>query len=82
MADMPSSNSVWGAVLRKHGFKRTAIPDTCPDCYTAADFVMENPHGVYVLGFGNHVATAVDGVVYDSWNSTREIPQYYWHKEG
>lgn len=82
MADMPSSNSVWGAVLRKHGFKRTAIPDTCPDCYTAADFVMENPHGVYVLGFGNHVATVVDGVVYDSWNSTREIPQYYWHKEG
>lgn len=81
MADMPSSNAVWGAVLRKHGFKRTAIPDTCPDCYTAADFVIDHPNGVYVLGFGNHVATAVDGVVFDSWNSTNEIPQYYWHKE-
>ena len=81
MADMPSSNAVWGAVLRKHGFKRTAIPDTCPDCYTAADFAIDHPNGVYVLGFGNHVATAVDGVVFDSWNSTNEIPQYYWHKE-
>ena len=81
MADMPSSNAVWGAVLRKHGFKRTAIPDTCPDCYTAADFVIDHPNGVYVLGFGNHVATAVDGVVFDSYNSTNQIPQYYWHKE-
>lgn len=81
MADMPSSNAVWGAVLRKHGFKRTSIPDTCPDCYTAANFVLDHPNGVYVLGFGNHVATAVDGVVFDSWNSTNEIPQYYWHKE-
>lgn len=81
MADMPSSNAVWGAVLRKHGFKRTAIPDTCPDCYTAADFAIDHPNGVYVLGFGNHVATAVDGVIFDSWNSTNEIPQYYWHKE-
>ena len=81
MADMPSSNAVWGAVLRKHGFKRTAIPDTCPDCYTAADFVIDHPNGVYVLGFGNHVATAVDGVVFDSYNSTNLIPQYFWHKE-
>ena len=81
MADMPSSNAVWGAVLRKHGFKRTSIPDTCPDCYTAADFVIDHPNGVYVLGFGNHVATAVDGVVFDSYNSTNLIPQYFWHKE-
>ena len=28
MADMPSSNSVWGAVLRQHGFRRYAIPNT------------------------------------------------------
>ena len=81
MCDVPSSNAVWGAVLRKHGFKRHAIPNTCPDCYTAADFVLEHPNGIYVLGFGNHVATAVDGVVFDSWNSTGEIPQYYWSKE-
>ena len=27
MGDMPSSNSVWGAVLRQHGFYRTAVPE-------------------------------------------------------
>ena len=81
MGDVLSSNSVWGAVLRQHDFKRSAIPNTCPDCYTAEDFCMENPHGVYVLGFGNHVATVVDGHLYDSWDSRKEIPQYYWHKE-
>ena len=78
MADMPSSNGVWGAVLRQHGFSRYAIPNTCPDCYTIADFADENPKGVYVVGTGNHVVTIKDGVVYDSWNSLNEIPQYYW----
>lgn len=80
MADMPSSNAVWGAVLREHGFSRYAVPSTCPDCYTVEDFADENPHGVYVVGTGNHVVTIKDGVVYDSWNSLNEIPQYYWHK--
>jgi len=82
MGDVISSNSVWGAVLRQHGFTRSSIPNTCPDCYTAEDFCMENPRGVYVLGFGNHVATVVDGKLYDSWDSSKEIPQYYWRKEG
>lgn len=81
MGDMPSSNSVWGAVLRQHGFKRGAIPNTCPDCYTAGEFANDHPEGVYVLGFGNHVATVQDGIIYDSWDSSMEIPQYYWHKE-
>lgn len=81
MGDMPSSNSVWGAVLRQNGFYRSSIPDTCPDCYTAADFVREHPRGIYVLGFGNHVATVVDGDIYDSWDSSNEIPQYYWYRK-
>lgn len=80
MADMPSSNSVWGAVLRQHGFYRHAIPNTCPDCYTAEDFCRDHPRGVYVLGFGNHVATVKNGIILDSWDSSNEIPQYYWSK--
>ena len=81
MGDMPSSNSVWGAVLRQNGFYRQAIPNYCPDCYTAADFAQDNPQGVFVLGFGNHVATVEDGVIYDSWDSSREIPQYFWFRK-
>ena len=81
MGDMPSSNSVWGAVLRQHGFTRSAIPNSCPDCYSAEDFCRDHPNGTYVLGFGNHVATAGDGRLFDSWDSTAESPQYFWKKE-
>ena len=81
MGDMMHSNSVWGATLRENGFYRKSLPDTCPDCYTAEDFASDHPKGVFVLGFGRHVATLVDGNIYDSWASSREIPQYYWFKQ-
>lgn len=81
MGDMPSSNSVWGSVLRQHGFYRKSIPDFCPDCYTAEDFARDYPYGTYVLGFGTHVATVKDGNIYDSWDSSREIPQYFWYRK-
>ena len=80
MCDMPSSDSVWGAVLRQHGFYRLAIPNNCPNCYTAKDFCIDHPYGTYVLGFGGHVATVKDGYLYDSWDSRMEIPQYYWEE--
>ena len=79
--DMPSSDSVWGSALRQHGFSRFAIPNTCPDCYTAEQFASDHPDGIYVLGFGGHVATIKDGSLYDSWDSSQEIPQFYWSKE-
>lgn len=78
MNDMPSSNSVWGAVLRKHGFNRYIIPNSCPDCYTVEAFADDHPEGVYVVGTGNHVVTVKDGVIYDTWDSRNEIPVYYW----
>lgn len=81
MGDMPSSDSVWGSVLRQNGFYRKAIPNYCPDCYTADDFGRDHPNGTYVLGFGGHVATIVDGDLYDSWDSSREIPVYVWYRK-
>lgn len=80
MGDMPSSDSVWGAVLRQHGFYRDAVPNTCPDCYSAEDFCRDNPKGTFVLGFGGHVATVVDGNLYDAWDSSHEIPQFVWYQ--
>lgn len=81
MGDMPSSDSVWGSVLRQHGFYRRSIPNECPDCYSAADFARDNTRGVYVLGFGGHVATVKDGKLYDAWDSSNEIPQFVWFKK-
>lgn len=81
MGDMPSSDSVWGSVLRQNGFYRKAIPNYCPDCYTVRDFCADHPYGIFVLGFGGHVATVVDGDLYDSWDSSDEIPVYVWYRK-
>ena len=81
MGDMPSSDSVWGAVLRQNGFYRKSIPDSCPDCYTADDFARDHPEGVYVLGFGGHTATIVDGCLWDSFDSSGEAPQFVWYRK-
>lgn len=82
MCDMPSSDGVWGSVLRQRGFVREAISTSCPDCYTAEDFCRDHPVGTFVLGFGGHVATVADGVLLDSWDSSQEIPVYLWRKKG
>ena len=81
MGDMPSSDSVWGAVLRQNGFYREAIPNTCPDCYTAEDFCRDYPNGTFVLAFGGHVATVKDGDLFDSWDSSNEVPMYFWFRK-
>lgn len=78
VCDMPSSDAVWGAVLRRHGFAKHVI---LGETYTARDFCLDHPEGVYVLAFGGHVATVVDGFVYDSWDSINGIVQYYFELE-
>lgn len=80
-ADMPSANHVWGAYLRKHGFRRYVIPDSCPDCYTVADFCADHPRGTYVLALAKHTLTVQDGCAYDTWDSTREPVIYFWTKK-
>ena len=81
MADMMSSNGVIGSVLRQHGFRRSVIPNSCPDCYTIEQFAEDNPSGTYVVGTGNHVVAVKDGLIMDSWDSSKEIPIYYWWRK-
>lgn len=80
MFDMPSSNRVWGEFLKSKGFKKFQIPDTCPDCYTIRDFCYDYPVGTYIVGTGEHVVCVIDGNYYDSWDSGREIPIYYFER--
>ncbi|MCQ2558842.1 MAG: hypothetical protein MJ135_06970 [Oscillospiraceae bacterium] len=81
LADMPNANHVWGSFLRKHGFTRTALPDTCPDCYTVAEFAKEHNMGVYILALPTHVVTVKSGDYYDTWDSGDEIVLYYWTRK-
>lgn len=72
--DMPSADETWGAVLMQNGFSapRMAYGET------AEEFCLRHPHGVYVLAFGGHVATVVDGNLYDLWDSSGEAVRYYY----
>ena len=84
--DMPEYNYVWAGYLRRRGFRRFMIPDTCPDCYTVKDFCRDNPIGTYLLvivGYGSdggHVVAVRDGNYFDIWDSGNEVPTYYWVK--
>ena len=81
MGEMPSADDVWGAVLRQHDFYRSTIPNSCPECYSAEDFTQDHPRGTFVLGFGGHCATVIDGVIYDAWDSRNEVPVYVWFRK-
>lgn len=80
--DLPNADSVWGPYLRGRGFSRHLLPDTCPDCYTVADFAEDHPQGTFILSMpGRHVVAVADGQWHDSWDSGGEVPTYYWSKE-
>jgi hypothetical protein len=77
MCDMPNADSVWGAVLRSNKFVRVNFPDGT----TLDDIAMAHPHSICVVGFGGHVATIQNGILYDAWDSSNESPIYMWIKE-
>jgi len=76
MCDMPSSNVVWGNILRENGFTKKA----CPECATFSHFANSHPQGTYLVCTGSHVACVKDGILYDSWNSQNEIVDFYYEK--
>lgn len=80
MHSMPSANNVWGQYLKKNGYNRRIIPDTCPYCYTIRDFANEHPKGTYLVGTGRHVVAVIDGNYYDTWDSGDEVAICYWEK--
>lgn len=81
MGNIISADEVWGSLLRQNGFKRKLVPDTCPDCYTVAQFCEDFPEGTFIVKSEDHVATVVDGILYDSWPSENKVVIYYWYKE-
>lgn len=80
MGDLLSSNAVWGAYLKSKGFTRDIISNDCPECYTIEDFCNEHPKGTYIIGTGTHCVVVQDGCVFDTWNSSGEVPIYFYYK--
>ena len=81
LGDMPTANAVWGSYLRRIGYQRTPIDDKGREYYTVNDFCADNPKGTYIVAMQSHVVTVCDGKVFDTWDSTNELPIYSWHKE-
>ena len=80
MGDLLSSNAVWGAYLKSKGFTRDIVSNDCPECYAIEDFCNEHPKGTYIIGTGTHAVCVEDGCVFDTWNSSGEVPIYYYYK--
>lgn len=81
MGVMPDNKTVLQSVLRQHGFYKAPLPDTCPLCYTAESFCKDVPAGIFVLAFSDHVATVVDGILYDTWDTSHEVPLFFWYNK-
>ena len=76
--NMPSADSVWGEYLYLQGFEPFLLPSVCPACITIEEFCRHYPIGTYIIGTGSHAVAVIDGNYYDSWNSGREIPTFFW----
>ena len=72
------TNAVWEKYLRENGFEMHVLQDTCPDCYTIADFADDHPTGTFIVATGTHVVCVQDGNYFDTWDSGSQIPSYYF----
>lgn len=79
MADMPSADRVWWTFLEQLGFTRQRMIDRCPDCYTVRDFCRDHPNGIYILGPKEHAVACINGDWWDSWDSAKTVPTYYFY---
>lgn len=72
------TNAVWEKYLKENRFEMHVLQDTCPDCYTIADFADDHPTGTFIVATGTHVVCVQDGNYFDTWDSGSQIPSYYF----
>ena len=79
--DMPNANYVFHRLLAEWGYTYAPVENTCPHCYTVADFCADHSEGCFILGTGTHVIAVIDGNYFDATDSGSEIPLHCYHKE-
>jgi len=77
---MPSVNWLWETYLKRKGFEKFLLPESCVACVTVREFCRIFPEGTYVIGTGTHAVTVIDGDYYDAWDSGEETPTYFFRK--
>lgn len=71
-------NKTWEKYLMDNGYRRFTLPDN--KNYKASDFASAHKDGKFILGTGSHVIAVVNGDIVDSWDSSNEVPLYYFTK--
>lgn len=81
LKDMPSANVTINSYLHSKGFRRYAISNLVPDCYSIKDFANDHKKGKFIVGTGSHVVCIESGSYFDTWDSGSECLEFYWKKE-
>lgn len=79
---MPSVNWLWGLYLRRNGFEKFLMPETCPACVTVREFCKRYRDGTYIIGTGSHAVAVINGNYLDAGDSGDETPTYFFRKKG
>ena len=79
---MPSVNWLWELYLKRKGFEKFLLPESCPECVSVRKFAKLYPEGTYVIGTGSHAVCVRDGNYLDAWDSGDEKPTYFFRKKG
>ena len=79
---MPSVNWLWELYLKKNGFEKFLLPESCPKCVTVREFAKKYSQGTYVIGTGTHAVCIRDGNWIDIFDSANEVPTYFFRKKG
>lgn len=71
-------NKTWEGYLKSIGYRRFNLPET--KGYSLSDFANAHKEGKYIVGTGSHAVAVVNGDIIDAWDSSGEIPLYYYSK--
>lgn len=78
---MPSVNWLWELYLKRNGYEKFLLPDSCPACVTVRDFCRIYPDGVYIACTGSHAVACINGNYLDTWDSGDETLTYFFRKK-